>query len=167
MHHYLYKTINLINSKYYIGIHSTNDLSDGYIGTGKLLKQAIKKYGKENFKNEIIIFFSTKEKAYSTERQVVSQEFVEQKNNYNLRIGGIGGNGKWTEERKKAFSDSKKGNNNIMYGTISPRVRSVIDIETGVFYISGFECWKHNITGYSYSNFSWRLRNSICNRWKY
>jgi len=58
MHHYLYKTINLINSKYYIGVHSTNDLSDGYIGTGKLLRWAIKKYGKENFKNEVIIFFA-------------------------------------------------------------------------------------------------------------
>lgn len=48
----IYKTINLINGKWYIG-RDSND-NPNYLGSGKLLKRAIEKYGKENFKKEII-----------------------------------------------------------------------------------------------------------------
>jgi len=53
-HFILYKTTNLINNKTYIGIHQTNDLNDGYLGSGIAFKKALKKYGKENFFREII-----------------------------------------------------------------------------------------------------------------
>lgn len=39
----IYKTVNLINSKYYIGKHETDDPYDRYLGSGILLQAAIKK----------------------------------------------------------------------------------------------------------------------------
>ncbi len=47
--YFLYKTTNKINGKYYIGVHSTYQLNDGYIGSGKRLRYSVRKYGKENF----------------------------------------------------------------------------------------------------------------------
>jgi hypothetical protein len=48
----IYKTTNLINGKIYIGKDSKNNSK--YLGSGLLLKRAILKYGKENFKKEIL-----------------------------------------------------------------------------------------------------------------
>jgi len=50
----VYITTNLINYKKYIGSHVCKDLNDKYLGSGTSLKQAFKKYGKENFKREIL-----------------------------------------------------------------------------------------------------------------
>ena len=58
-YHFIYKTTNLINGKYYIGMHSTNKLNDGYLGSGKKLRRSINKYGVENFKCEILEFLTT------------------------------------------------------------------------------------------------------------
>ena len=53
MYFILYETTNLINNKKYIGVHKTIDLNDGYLGSGIYLRNAIKKYGKENLKSHI------------------------------------------------------------------------------------------------------------------
>jgi hypothetical protein len=58
---FVYKTTNKKNGKFYIGIHSTNDLNDGYLGSGTILKSSIKKNGKENFKLEYLEFFEKSE----------------------------------------------------------------------------------------------------------
>ena len=39
----IYKTTNLINGRFYVGMHKTNDLDDGYMGSGKMIQRAIKK----------------------------------------------------------------------------------------------------------------------------
>lgn len=87
----VYKTTNLINGKYYIGVHKTSNPYDDYIGSGKYLKRAIEKYGRENFTKEIIDIFETPEEAFELESQLVTFELIESKESYNLKEGGQGG----------------------------------------------------------------------------
>lgn len=89
----------MINKKIYIGIHQTNNPYDSYLGSGKIIKRAIKKYGKENFSKEILYIFHNKEDMVEKEFEIVNEDFVEDENTYNITNGGkysgvYGNNGK-------------------------------------------------------------------------
>lgn len=103
MKYIIYKTRNLINERYYIGYHVTDDINDDYLGSGKLLKKAIEKYGRKNFEKEILYIFPTREEAFIKELEMVSQEIVDDKKSYNLKIGGDGG---WDYINEKLKNDS-------------------------------------------------------------
>ena len=90
-YNYLYKITNLINNKIYIGIHSTDNLDDGYMGSSKILKQSIRKRGLENFKKEILEFYPDRGSLREAEAQIVNEEFIAREDTYNLSIGGAGG----------------------------------------------------------------------------
>jgi hypothetical protein len=118
----IYKTTNLINGKIYIGQDSKNN--SNYLGSGKLIKLAIEKYGKENFKKEILEHCETKEVLNDREKYWVNK-FDATKNNvgYNLTNGGQSGwmiGMKHSEETKKNYSLNRKGiligERNGMYG---------------------------------------------------
>lgn len=88
MYHYLYKITNLINGHFYYGIHSTNNLDDGYMGSGTCLHEAYEKYGIENFQKEILKFKDTREEISNLEREIVNIDLVKDQNCYNIRLGG-------------------------------------------------------------------------------
>lgn len=49
MYYTIYRTTNTLNGKIYVGMHKTKDLDDGYLGSGKVIKNSVSKYGKEIF----------------------------------------------------------------------------------------------------------------------
>lgn len=111
----VYQTTNKINNKIYIGIHdTTRNLCNGfYFGSGKALKQAIKKYGKENFERKTLYEFETLEEAAAKEREIVNEEFVNSNLNYNMTLGGnVPPNTKtwWCDTYSNATSNRMKGN---------------------------------------------------------
>lgn len=140
MYYFIYKTTNKINGKYYVGKHKTDNIDDEYLGSGTILKRAIKKYGKENFIFEIIEYCETEEKLNIKEMEYITEDMVKSKNCYNLKLGGNGGfdhinncseNKKrcvekakltcsnWSKEYKKEVNAKKSnyGKSNGMYGS--------------------------------------------------
>lgn len=93
MYYTIYRITNKINSKIYIGKHQTENLDDGYMGSGKHLKRAITKHGIENFTKEIIFIFDNETEMNAKEREVVTEEFCNRPDTYNICEGGKGGFG--------------------------------------------------------------------------
>ena len=103
------------NKKIYIGKHQTENINDGYFGSGVALEKAIKKYGKNLFIKEILFIFENEDEMNRKEKEIVTEEFIAKKNNYNMGVGGEGGEGgshfkgkTHTEETKKKLSDIAK-----------------------------------------------------------
>lgn len=90
---YIYETTNLINGKKYIGQKVSNIfLKEKYLGSGKILKQAILKEGKENFKVRLIEECNSKENLDNREIYWINYyNAVKSKNYYNIAHGGEGG----------------------------------------------------------------------------
>lgn len=115
MHFIIYETTNKINNKKYRGAHVTLNLHDGYLGSGRLLKKAIAKYGFENFERKILCECDSVESMFEQEAIFVNPDWVEDPSTYNLKIGGEGGwdyinkeGLRWDEEKKKLHSIEMK-----------------------------------------------------------
>lgn len=139
---YIYRITNLVNNKTYIGQHlcpeNTEPENDTkYMGSGKHIRRAEKKYGMENFKKEILVkYIPTKERTDDLEIKYIKYERMwhGEENCYNIASGGSVGfiNGHHTEDTKKKMfethknaitlemrermSERNKGKGNPMYG---------------------------------------------------
>lgn len=90
MYGYIYKTTNLLNDKIYIG-KKKGKFTEKYKGSGKYLKNAINKYGIENFKVEIIEYCETLEKQNEKEKYWIAYYRNKNAEMYNIADGGDGG----------------------------------------------------------------------------
>ena len=72
-------------------MHSTNNLKDGYLGSGSHLRRAIRKYGINNFKLEILEWCKTRDELIEREKEIITENHVNDTNCYNLKYGGLGG----------------------------------------------------------------------------
>ncbi len=110
MKYYVYKITNLINGRWYIGKRrSKNPFNDKYMGSGKLIKLAIQKYGISNFKKEIIQIFDNDNSASLLESQLVTKETLKQGICYNLREGGTGGFAHLNDGSSEHIERARKG----------------------------------------------------------
>lgn len=85
----IYKVTNLINNYIYIGKHITNDKNDNYMGSGNLIKEAIKEYGIQNFKKEILFECDNENELNLKEAELVNEDFLKNNNTYNINTGGF------------------------------------------------------------------------------
>ncbi|WP_407304103.1 GIY-YIG nuclease family protein [Acinetobacter sp.] len=88
--HYIYK-ITRDDGRFYIGMHSTDNLDDGYFGSGKLITRSIKKHGVERHSKEILEFVESRESLKIRERELVCEQTIADKFCMNLQLGGFGG----------------------------------------------------------------------------
>lgn len=117
----VYKYTNLHNGLIYIGITSQGlekRCKDGY-RSNKRLQYAIDKYGKDNFKREILYDNLTKEEACQLEIETIALlDATNPRIGYNIAIGGTAPmyNRKHTKETKEKLSILNQKENNGFYG---------------------------------------------------
>ncbi|AIX12141.1 homing endonuclease [Citrobacter phage Moon] len=119
--YYMYCIKNIINSKIYVGVHSTSDINDDYFGSGIALRKAINKYGSNNFEKTIIKFFGSSDEMFKAESEIVNENFIKSSLTYNMKLGGYGG---WvlrsgynhSASTIEKMRKSGKGENNGFYG---------------------------------------------------
>ena len=138
---FIYKTTNTINGKSYIGLCSSAKRFENYLGSGVLLKQAIKKYGADNFKREILEECDSEKDLREAEKRWIDHfNATESKKFYNLHEGGRGGyipkkKGTMSTPMKKYWSnlteEERKGRNKSSgrydkFGGKNPRARKAV-----------------------------------------
>lgn len=102
-YNYIYKTTCNVTKKYYIGMHSTDKLDDGYMGSGKRLWFSMNYHGKENHTKEILEYCDTREELKKREAEIVDEQLLTEDLCMNLMVGGTGGREFTDEERKKGW----------------------------------------------------------------
>jgi len=90
-YHYVYKTTCKVTGKYYIGMHSTDNLEDGYVGSGKILWYSINKHGKDNHVCEILEFLPDRITLRLREAALITETCLKDPKCMNIKLGGDGG----------------------------------------------------------------------------
>lgn len=152
MYYFIYKTTNKINGKYYIGMHKTDDLEDGYLGSGTYFKRALEKYGRENFKREILENCNSDEEMHLAEARYITEDVINDKNSYNLKLGGYGG---WDY-----INNHHLGENSMK----SAKARFIELLKNDEEF---YKSWRDNVVkARNTENWKQRVSKSLKERWK-
>lgn len=89
--HYIYKTTCNVTGRWYVGMHSTSNENDGYLGSGVVLRHSIRKYGVEKHTKKIIEHCNSREDLILREQEIVNKELISDGKCMNLKEGGTGG----------------------------------------------------------------------------
>lgn len=153
--HLLYRITNIETSKEYIGIHSTDNIEDGYMGSGTLLKSDIKVYGVNSFRREIIELFENREQLLKAELNHVNEQYLNNVNTYNLVYGG--GGIRTTSNRRSLFS--KKANE------LEIITDNVTKYDSEYQYLFDFSKAEIRLPEYEMGVFRKAIMNFIVNEW--
>ncbi len=107
MFYIVYETTNQKSGKYYIGVHKQAKdpwNEDGYYGSGNIILKISKAKRREMFFRETLYVFDNLDDAYIKEREIVTRDLIDNRNCYNLSIGGRGGNRERTENENQSIS---------------------------------------------------------------
>ena len=124
----IYRVTHKESGKCYIGKHQTRDLNDGYLGSGKMIRRAVKKHGLSAFNKEVLHVFETESEMNAKEAELVTEGFCLREDTYNLCPGGNGGFGYINGNESLRLEKNKKAGlkTQSLYGktwTFSPEVR--------------------------------------------
>lgn len=127
--HYIYKTTCIITNKWYIGMHSSDNINDGYLGSGKILKRSLNKHGKDNHKIEILEFCKTRELLFKKEKEIITSDLLKESLCMNLKIGGAGsiGNPKPTGWKMPPMTEEHRKNLTIARNNRDPHSQETKD----------------------------------------
>ena len=109
----IYRTTNTITKQFYVGMHETDDPYDNYFGSGKRIRLAITKYGKDKFKKCVLHIFDTRKEMVAKEKEIVTEKFCLREDTYNINPGGEGGFGHINASGKNVH---QKGMDNLLRG---------------------------------------------------
>jgi group I intron endonuclease len=141
-------------------------MQDGYMGSGKVIKDALAKHGIDNFRKDILETFANTEAMYAREKEVVTQEFLSRSDVYNLRRGGYGGfdcinsNKHLLTERNRKISECRDYKDKQYVKRLSYRIKE------GKKLSNNNVCNYPNWSGRKHTE-STRLKMSVARRGKY
>lgn len=106
-HHIIYKTTCHITGKFYVGMHTTDNLDDGYLGSGINLTLSCEQHGVKSHTRIILEHCSSREELKQREAEIVNEKLLKDKMCMNIALGGGEGwdqiNSKRTPEEWKAI----------------------------------------------------------------
>ena len=106
-YHYIYKITCKITTRFYVGMHSTDNLEDNYMGSGTRLGHSKRKHGIENHVIEILEFLPNRSSLKDREREIVNEQFIQDPLCMNLQLGGGGGFSSEEHQLKCSFAGGK------------------------------------------------------------
>lgn len=89
-YHYIYK-ITRDDGRYYIGMHSTDDLDDGYFGSGQRISRSVKKHGKGRHQKQILEMLPSRKELKAREAEIITEDVRSDPLCMNIAPGGGGG----------------------------------------------------------------------------